>query len=109
MEKELSILLAKLQGIAQTGKKFGKDIFDQERYEELSVVAKELTHLIYPTLSEQELSIFFDKDEGYATPKVDVRAVIFDQEGKLLLVKEKVITHGPYLEAGRISAIHLKK
>ncbi|WP_254909547.1 NUDIX hydrolase N-terminal domain-containing protein [Candidatus Enterococcus dunnyi] len=89
LEKELSILLSKLQGIAQTGKQFGKDIFDQERYEELSIVAKELTHLLYPELSEQELMIFFDKDEGYAIPKVDIRAVVFNQEGKLLLVKEK--------------------
>jgi ADP-ribose pyrophosphatase YjhB (NUDIX family) len=30
-----------------------------------------------------------EQDEGYATPKVDVRAVVFNQAGKLLLVKEK--------------------
>ncbi|MBO0439068.1 NUDIX hydrolase [Candidatus Enterococcus ikei] len=89
MEKELSMLLTKLQGIAQTGKKYGKDIFDQERYEELSQVTKQLMRIIYPVLSEQELSIIIDKDEGYATPKVDVRAVVFNKEGKLLLVKEK--------------------
>lgn len=89
MEKELSILLAKLQGIAQTGKKYGKDIFDQERYEELSKVTKQLIGTLYPSLSDKELTIFVDKDEGYATPKVDIRAVVFNQEGKLLLVKEK--------------------
>lgn len=89
MEKELSILLAKLQGIAQTGKKYGKDIFDRERYEELSKVTKKLMETLYPSLSDKELTILVDKDEGYATPKVDIRAVIFNQEGKLLLVKEK--------------------
>lgn len=109
LEKELSILLSKLQGIAQTGKQFGKDIFDQERYEELSIVAKELTHLLYPELSEQELMIFFDKDEGYATPKVDIRAVVFNQEGKLLLVKEKVMILGLYRVVGLISGILQRK
>ncbi|OTN90487.1 hypothetical protein A5819_002987 [Enterococcus sp. 7E2_DIV0204] len=89
MEKELSILLAKLQGIAQTGKKYGKDIFDQERYEELSQVTKQLMSTLYPSLSDQVLTILVDQDEGYATPKVDIRAVVFNQAGKLLLVKEK--------------------
>lgn len=89
MEKELSLLLAKLQGIAQTGKKYGKDIFDLERYEELQQVTKQLMSLLYPKLSEQQLNVLVEKDEGYATPKVDVRAVVFNQEGKLLLVKEK--------------------
>lgn len=89
MEKELSILLAKLQGIAQTGKKYGKDIFDQERYDELSKVTKQLIETLYPSLSDKELTVLLEKDEGYATPKVDIRAVIFNQEGKLLLVKEK--------------------
>lgn len=89
MEKELSILLAKLQGIAQTGKKYGHDIFDLERYEELAQITKELTKIIYPAISDQKLSIITDKDEGYATPKVDIRAVVFNSAGKLLLVKEK--------------------
>lgn len=89
MEKELSILLTKLQGIAQTGKKYGKDIFDQERYEELSKLTKELMSILYPDLVDQKLTILVEKDEGYATPKVDIRAVVFNQEGKLLLVKEK--------------------
>lgn len=89
MEKEISILLAKLQGIAQTGKKYGNDIFDLERYEELAQVTKQLTKMIYPALSDQELTIIIDKDEGYATPKVDIRAVVFNSDGKLLLVKEK--------------------
>ncbi|MEI5992267.1 hypothetical protein A5881_003823 [Enterococcus termitis] len=89
MEKELSLLLAKLQGIAQTGKKYGKDLFDQERYEELSQVTKQLMTLMYPNLSDHELVMLVDQDEGYATPKVDIRAVVFNQEGKLLLVKEK--------------------
>lgn len=89
MEKELSILLTKLQGIAQTGKRYGKDVFDQERYEELSQVTKQLMACLYPTVTKREIEILVDRDEGYATPKVDVRAVVFNQEGKLLLVKEK--------------------
>jgi ADP-ribose pyrophosphatase YjhB (NUDIX family) len=88
-EKELGILLAKLQGIAQTGKRYGKDPYDLERYEELMQVTNALLTTLYPTLATEQLSILLEQDEGYATPKVDVRAVVFNQAGKLLLVKEK--------------------
>lgn len=39
----------------------------------------------------KKLAIFFTQERnGYQTPKVDIRAVIFNESGEILMVKEKV-------------------
>jgi ADP-ribose pyrophosphatase YjhB (NUDIX family) len=86
--EEIELLLEQLQAIAQSGKHYGKDIFDLERYQQLEDVAKKLsTHLVHNATPEN-LDLFFDADSGYVTPKVDVRAATFSND-KILLVKEK--------------------
>ena len=85
----LEILLQQLQAIAQSGKYYTKDVFDMERYEQLEDVAKKIAAK-YTGADEQQLNIFFDSDNGYVTPKVDVRAVTFNSEDKILLVNEKL-------------------
>ncbi|WP_321383687.1 NUDIX hydrolase N-terminal domain-containing protein [uncultured Enterococcus sp.] len=89
MEKELAVLIAKLQGIAQTGKTYAKDPYDLERYDELKQITGQLAKLLYPTIPDDRLTVYLSADDGYATPKVDIRAVIFDQQDRLLLVQEK--------------------
>lgn len=37
----------------------------------------------------EKIELFLDSDTGYATPKVDIRAVVFNENGHLLMVKEK--------------------
>lgn len=85
----LEILLQQLQAIAQSGKYYTKDVFDMERYEQLEDVAKKIVAK-YTGANEQQLNVFFDSDNGYVTPKVDVRAVTFNSEDKILLVNEKL-------------------
>ena len=76
----------RLQAIAQTGIAFARDPFDRERYEEVTRIALELL----ADLSREApfpiagLSL---ADLGYATPKVDVRGVVFEGE-RILMVKE---------------------
>lgn len=77
----------KVQAIAQTGLAFTHDPFDRERY-------TQLTELVAAILSS-ELDIplarakaFWEGEEGYATPKVDVRGGIFDGD-RVLLVRER--------------------
>lgn len=41
--EEIDFLIQKLQAIAQSGKHYGKDVFDRERYEELEQISKKLT------------------------------------------------------------------
>lgn len=77
----------KVQAIAQNGLAFTKDPFDRERY-------TQLTDLVASVLaSELDIPLarakgFWEGDEGYVTPKVDVRGGIFE-DGHVLLVRER--------------------
>jgi len=77
----------KVQAIAQNGLTFTKDPFDRERYEQLQqLVATILTSEV--GITPGQLQRLWVGDEGYATPKVDVRGAVFDQD-KVLLVRER--------------------
>ena len=76
----------RLQAIAQTGIAFAKDPFDLERYQEVSRIALNLFADLAQAPPEPIAGLLLD-DLGYATPKVDVRGVVFN-EGRLLLVRE---------------------
>ena len=76
----------KLQAISQTGLHYTEKQYDRERYEQIGVIAAEIL-AEHTNLSVEEL-IQLNADEfGYATPKVDVRGVVF-KEDKILLVRE---------------------
>ena len=78
----------RLLALADAGLFYGKDAFDQERYQEL----RELTlQLISATGHEAtalpDLEKILTKEEGYPTPKVDVRGLI-KKENRFLLVED---------------------
>jgi ADP-ribose pyrophosphatase YjhB (NUDIX family) len=75
-----------LQAIAQTGLHFAQSEYDRERYEQILKLSAEIFEQYSGADSEKILNLF-DRQSGYATPKVDVRGVVF-REGKLLLVRE---------------------
>ena len=77
----------KVQAIAQNGLAFTQDPFDRERYTQLAdLVASILsTELDVPV---DRARGFWEAEEGYATPKVDVRGGIFE-DGRVLLVRER--------------------
>ena len=77
----------KVQAIAQNGLQFAQDPFDRERYEQLQELVT--TILTSETgITPGELKALWRGDDGYATPKVDVRGGVFDQD-KVLLVRER--------------------
>jgi len=76
-----------IQSIAQCGLTYTKDVYDKERYEQLRNIACEM--LSYKTdIPANKIKDLFCNEEGYQTPKLDTRAVIFKDE-KILLVHEK--------------------
>ena len=77
----------RLQGIAQNGLTFAKDPFDRERYEQIRAIAAEIMAQHSGSTVERVLEVFWE-GSGYATPKLDVRGVVFRGE-ELLLVKER--------------------
>lgn len=76
----------KINSIAQTGLAFTKDKYDKERYEELRDLSIQILNNI-TEIDSEKLEFVFNRDVGYQTPKVGVRAIIF-KDDKILLVKE---------------------
>ncbi len=76
-----------IAAIAQSGLTYCKDVYDIERYQQLQVIAHEMMATL-ASLPVSRINDIFKNEIGYATPKVDVRAVIF-QDNKILLVHEK--------------------
>ena len=81
----------RLQAIAQTGLTYADSPYDVERYEAVRHIAAEMVanRSDVPLLRVLDL---FSRDTGYATPKVDVRAVIFHNRS-ILLVRERSDGH----------------
>lgn len=77
-----------MQAIAQTGLTYAKDIYDIERYEQLRQLSIDIVS-DYSMAGEDKIKLTFASDTGYATPKVDIRAVVFKQD-RILLVREKI-------------------
>jgi ADP-ribose pyrophosphatase YjhB (NUDIX family) len=76
-----------LQAIAQTGLHFAESEYDRERYQRILDLSVE----IFSEYSGESISVIsrlFENQTGYATPKVDVRGVVF-RDNKLLLVRER--------------------
>ena len=77
----------RLQAIAQNGLTFAETSFDVERYAAVRQIAAEMIAAGSGVEFQRVLDLLAD-NVGYATPKVDVRAVIF-RDDALLLVKER--------------------
>lgn len=76
-----------LQAIAQTGLTFVRDPYDRERYEMLRRLASQMM-ASHAELPADRIEDLFRGEQGYATPKLDVRGAVFDAEGRLLMVRE---------------------
>jgi len=78
----------KLSALAQDGLTYGADAYDLDRYRQISRLAVELLAAVSGRPAD-ELAIELGRDSGYATPKVDVRGAIFDNQQRVLLMQEK--------------------
>lgn len=76
----------RLLALAQTGLFYAKDEFDKERYTEIKDISLNLINEISLESSE-ELIKLTDMEEGYPTPKIDVRAFIVEND-EILLVED---------------------
>lgn len=76
-----------IQSIAQTGLAFTRDPYDRERYEALLALAARMMAQGDPASGDRLLDLF-RHEQGYATPKVDVRGAVFDAQDRLLMVRE---------------------
>lgn len=78
----------RVQALSQTGLGFSPEPYDAERYEELLQLGQRMLHHLtgvpLPVLEKEAAT-----HAGYATPKIDIRAVIFRDTDAILMVREK--------------------
>jgi ADP-ribose pyrophosphatase YjhB (NUDIX family) len=79
----------KLQAITQAGLEYSKDSFDKERFEQIREISIEILNN-YTEIENIKLKQLFANETGYQTPKIDVRAAIFNCNNEILLVREKI-------------------
>jgi ADP-ribose pyrophosphatase YjhB (NUDIX family) len=78
----------KLSALAQDGLTFAANPYDVDRYRQVSRLATDLLAALSGRPAD-ELATELGRDSGYATPKVDVRGAIFDDQQRVLLMQEK--------------------
>ncbi|MEO1249803.1 MAG: NUDIX hydrolase [Pseudomonadota bacterium] len=75
-----------VQSIGQSGLHWQRDEFDKERYEQLLAISADMMAALADGTPPPFKRIFLEQT-GHATPKVDIRGVVF-RDDKVLLVKE---------------------
>lgn len=87
MEPKWLVWARRLQAIAQTGLTYGASPYDLERYQALRQLAAEIM-AEHSAEEHARIEALFAEQNGYATPKVGVRAAVFRDDGAILLVRE---------------------
>ncbi len=88
MERILFERLKRIQALSEIGLEYSNTNYDKERYGEIQEICLEMLSQITDVPVGRIIPVIQEKN-GYKTPKVDVRAVVFNTEGKILLVQEK--------------------
>ncbi|MDB4584792.1 NUDIX hydrolase N-terminal domain-containing protein, partial [Draconibacterium sp.] len=81
--------IKRIQALAEIGLEFSEIPYDQERYQELKDISVELLEKLTDVPIEKIIPVIEERN-GYKTPKVDIRAVVFNEKDQILLIQEKV-------------------
>ena len=81
--------IKRIQALAEIGLHYAENSFDRERYEELHEIALQMLEQI-TTIPVEKIKPVIIENDGYKTPKVDVRAVVFNEKNQILLIQEKM-------------------
>ncbi|TLN01016.1 NUDIX domain-containing protein [bacterium] len=76
----------KLTALAQSGLAFSHNPFEIDRYKQIRAIAAEMI-AENGNLPPRDVKHTLELERGYATPKLDVRGVVF-KDDKILMVKE---------------------
>ncbi|MDR0749176.1 MAG: NUDIX hydrolase [Tannerellaceae bacterium] len=87
-EKELIVLAQRIRALSQNGLTYSVSEYDTERYEELLHISDKIVSSV-TGLDENSINSSYILSKEYVTPKVDIRAVVFNPQDEILLVKEK--------------------
>jgi ADP-ribose pyrophosphatase YjhB (NUDIX family) len=88
MQPKWLLWAKQLQSLAQSGIEFTHNPYDRERYERIRALSIEILHE-YTSIDNSKLVNLFANESGYQTPKIDVRAAIFNEKNEILMIREK--------------------
>lgn len=94
-----------MQAIAQSGLAFTRDPYDRERYLQLQALAARAMAGAAGA-DPAPIAALFAGQEGYATPKIDVRGAAFNTAGEILMVRE-VLDEGSWTLPGGWADVNL--
>lgn len=86
-EKEILTLTARIRALAQNGLFYSSNEYDTDRFRELQSLSDQITAAL-TGYKPEDISACFGIESDYVTPKVDIRAVVFNTEGQILMVQE---------------------
>lgn len=89
MDRSFFEQIKRIQALSEIGLEYCASNYDRERYDEIQDICLKMLEQLTDIPVAQIKPVIQEKN-GYKTPKVDVRAVVFNPEGKILLVQEKV-------------------
>jgi hypothetical protein len=89
MQPKWLLWAKQLQSLSQAGIEFTENPYDRERYERIRALSIEILHE-YTTIDNTRLVNLFASESGYQTPKIDVRAAIFNKNNEILMIREKL-------------------
>ncbi|MDL2221562.1 NUDIX hydrolase [Parabacteroides sp. OttesenSCG-928-N08] len=87
--KELILQAQRIRALAQTGLTYSSNEYDIERYTELLDISNRITATV-ADLEPEAIDNCYLLQKEYVTPKVDIRAVVFNDKGEILLVRERL-------------------
>jgi ADP-ribose pyrophosphatase YjhB (NUDIX family) len=89
MERTFFEKLKRIQALAEIGLEYNQIAYDRERYTEIQEICLELLSSL-TDVPVGAIKPVIQENSGYRTPKVDVRAVVFNSDEQILLIQEKV-------------------
>ena len=86
---ELIIIAQRMRAMSQTALAYSVNDYEIERSHEMIALSDRIVSIV-SGLEEADIHADYHPRKEYVTPKVDIRAVIFNEKDEILLVKEKL-------------------
>lgn len=85
---ELITIAQRIRAMSQTALTYSSNDYEIERSHELIDISNRIVSIV-SGMKEADIHADYHPMKEYVTPKVDIRAVIFNEKDEILLVKEK--------------------
>ena len=86
---ELIIIAQRIRAMAQTALAYSTNEYEIDRSNEMIAISARIASIV-SGVDEKVIHADYHPVKEYVTPKVDIRAVIFNKQDEILLVKEKI-------------------